>query len=284
MFNEDLRLRTNRLIAGTAGVNDLDRIYIGLRSRAYGRQAFREVGDFVAHRDQRQKGMLTEVGRAIFTSADVWSMKMRKLTPTHEDHVRAAWANLTLATDKQIKDNCRCRRDVARKRLERALPLFLVDKLSDNDEDTRALNYFGGTFIWRPAFNSDTLLDEFSFVLQRNGLIDASGRTALKAAKTFIALHAISVMHGSTIDLGNGKTAELYAGYANEHRHLEIKIHLIFQEMKKPLTMPICLYLTNLVGDAHCEPALQIPEKELGLSTWTMPIEVTAAGRLDRLQ
>src|SRR5882672_12565751 len=118
MLDDDLRHRARRLMDGDFRTGDLDRLFLGQRDRAGNRDCFREIGDFVAHRDTRQKGLVTQVGRDIFTSVDVWSLKMRGRDPSWSDISRAAYANLRLASDDQLKAGCGCPRNTARKKLE----------------------------------------------------------------------------------------------------------------------------------------------------------------------
>ena len=81
----------------------MDRLFLGQRERVWGRTAFRDIGDFVAHRDTCEKGVVTQVGKDVFTSVDVWSLQMRGREPSWADIARAAGANLRLASDEQIR-------------------------------------------------------------------------------------------------------------------------------------------------------------------------------------
>jgi hypothetical protein len=192
LFDEDLQRRARRLLGGDRRTDDLDRLYLGLRSRARGFDAVREIGDFVAHRDTRDKGLITQVGRDVFTSVDVWSMSLRGLKPSSADIARAADANLRLATDAQIMSGCGCARSRARKRVESALQrIERGDRISM--PEARALDYLGNRFIWKPAFSADQLVDEFGAVLIRAGLIGAAERAQLGQARSFLALHALAV-------------------------------------------------------------------------------------------
>lgn len=82
MLHDDLRIRARRLATGRHRVEDLDRLFLGLRDRDSGRMSVREIGDFVAHRGERQKGPVTQTARDAFTSIDVWSFPMRGRIPS----------------------------------------------------------------------------------------------------------------------------------------------------------------------------------------------------------
>jgi hypothetical protein len=106
MIDDDLRLRAGRLLTGQHRVEDLDRLFLGQRDRHHGKESFREIGDFVAHRAERQKGLVTQVARDVFTSVSIWSLGFRDKKPSKSDIVRAAQANYRLALDQQLKNGC----------------------------------------------------------------------------------------------------------------------------------------------------------------------------------
>ncbi len=282
LLNADLRHRARRLMAGDYRTGDLDRLFLGQRARAWNCACFREIGDFVAHRDIREKGLVTQVGRDIFTSVDVWSLKMRGRDPSWTDIARAAHANLRLASDEQLNSGCGCQRPIARKRLERALAKVDRNEPPTNSE-LRVLEYLGNRFIWKPAFTSDQLVAEFKQVLTRNGIIGKADSEALDGAKAFLSLYALAVMHGSSIVLDSGQKAKLFAGFANQERRLEVKVEIVFNELGKPLMAPVCLFLTDLHPEDHCDPDLLMPSDPILFDHWRVPIEVGAGGRLTRI-
>ena len=251
MLDDDLRLRARRFLAGDLRTGDLDRLFLGQRDRSWGHAAFREIGDFVAHRDTREKGLVTQIGKDVFTSVEVWSLKLRGREPSRADIARAAEANLRLASDEQIRSGCGCQRGAAEKRMRSAL-----EKLDRGETPTqpefKAFSYLGNRFIWKPAFTSRQLFAEFSDVLIRNNIATKPEIAALNEAEAFVAQYALSVMHGSTILLDDGTKARLYAGYANLDRFLEIKMEILFGELGKPLMAPVCLFLTDLRADQYC--------------------------------
>src|SRR5580693_1780998 len=281
MFDQDLQRRARRLLAGDRRPEDLDRLYLGLRARSCGFDTVREIGDFVAHRDTRDKGLLTQVGRDVFTSVDVWSLAMRGLTPSWADIGRAADANLRLATDAQLKAGCGCGRASARKRAERALAKIDSQELPSLVE-AETLDYVGNRFFWKPAFLAHQLADEFGRLLVVGGLIDPSELVALPSASDFLALHALAVMHGASPFFKPGQPARLLAGFSNRERRLEVKVEIVFAELAMPLMPPICLFLTDLQPEQHCAPSLVCAEDVL-VDHWNGPIEVGADGRLTAL-
>ena len=280
MFDDDLQVRANRLLSGGCRTVDFDRLFLGLRSQAGQCDCFREIGDFVAHRDSRTKGLTTQTGRDVFTSLDVWSLKLRGLDATIDDIMRAARANLRLASDAQLKQGCGCRRQTAAKRLDRAqAKIERREPLNETESDT--LEYLGNRFIWKPAFSSEQLFIEFGQVLVR--IIGMSDFPRLSQARPYLSCYALAVMHGSTITLESGHKARLFAGYANRDRFLEVKMEITFQDIEKPIHAPVCLFLTDLHPEGHCAADLVAPETPVLPNHWNMPIELGPDGRLTKV-
>jgi hypothetical protein len=144
MIDDDLRLRAKRFLGGQRRADDLDRFYLDLRERTHGRASFREIGDFVAHRGERNRGPVTQIARDVITSVSVWSLGFREKTPTYPQLAQAAQANFRLASDKQLKDGCGLKRPVVKKILDSVLPRFESGGPID-DEELRVLLYLAGS-------------------------------------------------------------------------------------------------------------------------------------------
>jgi hypothetical protein len=282
LADEDLRRRLRRLLEGGRRPEDLDRLYLGLRGRSRGCPAVQEIGDFIAHRDQREKGMITQTGRDVFTSFDVWSMPMRKLKLELTDFIRAAEANLRLASDGLILQALNSSRQTAAARLKRAIAKLKSDQ-RPSDAEWAVFSYLGNRFIWRPAFTADQLQTELAGLLVSHHLMDRDDLAQFVTARTFITLHAVTLMHGSAIVLENGERARLFAGYANRDRWIEVKVDIVFHDRGKPIMAPICLFLTDLRAEVHCSPDLLEIPSPIFVDHWDAPLEIGADGRLARL-
>jgi hypothetical protein len=199
-----------------------------------------------------------------------------------DDIERAARANLRLASDEQLKAGCGCRRPTAGTRLEGGLAKIKRNEPLTEPE-AKVLEYLGNRFIWKPAFTAAQLFDEFGYVLWRNGLVSDVDRPLLEGARDFISLYALVVMHGSAIVLENGQKAALYAGFANEKRFLEVKVEIVFNDLSKPVMVPICLFYTELNSQNHCAPDLLATLDPVLVDHWSAPIEINADGKLSRI-
>ena len=202
---------------------------------------------------------------------------MRGLFPSRADIVRAAWANLRLASNAELKDGCGLRRGAVKKRFERILPRFERGDALSNKE-LALVRFLGNRFIWKPAFTDEELFVEFRDVLLLNAIISKVESAALTGAKTFLALYAISRMHGTAIVLEDGTRADLRAGFDNRERRLEVKLQIGFKEGPKPILAPICMFLTSLQPENCCASELLELGSDWQSDAWIHPIEVRSDG------
>lgn len=207
---------------------------------------------------------------------------MRGREPTWADIARAAHANFRLVSDEQLKAGCGCQRSSAKQRLQRALAKAEQGKRPTHKE-VQTLEYLGNWFIWKPAFTSAQLAAEFTEVLVRTGIIKPGDGDFSEEARTFLAPYALSLMHGSAIILEDGHRGRLFAGSANQQRHLEVKVEIVFSELSKPLMAPICLFLTDLSPEETCTPALLESSGPVLPSHWNFPLDLGPDGKLDRV-
>jgi hypothetical protein len=287
VLQDDLKLRAKRLLDGDRRVEDLDRIFLGLRDRCFDREIFSEISNFVAHRGERDRGLVTTTARDVFTSIDVWSLGLCDKKPAREDILRAAKANFRLASDEQLLNGCGLRRRAVSKILTKALDKFKHgEHLSETE--VGVLLYLGNRFIWKPAFTDGELFSAFCYVLLRNKIINDEAASNLQSAASFLSLYAIAVMHGSRIKLDetlkNIDGGELLAGFFNRERHLEVKVQIRFKGTPKPTFAPICMFFTRLSPESHCEPALLSLGDEFLQHVWSYPIELRSEGKLGMIE
>jgi hypothetical protein len=283
MIDNDLRLRAKRFLAGQTLIEDLDRFFLDLRDRTHGRASFREVGDFIAHRGQRNKGLVTQIARDVITSVSVWSLSFRGKKATYPEVAKAARANFRLASDEQLEQGCGLRRSAIKKILDRVLPRFERGGPID-DEELQVLLFLGNRFIWKPAFTDEELVKDFCDVLTLNKIVTRADRPALIAAREIITLFALIRMHGTTITLEDGGSAELLASYANKYGCLEIKVQIEFTDAPKPISSPICMFLTTLKPENHCDVSILAPSNDYLARTWRMPLEIGFDRKLRRVE
>lgn len=272
MLNAELKSRIERLLQGERRVEHLDRLFIGLRDRCYGRKSVRELGDFVAHRRERDRGTAQLRLSDIFTSFDSWARVAMDERPNLEQVRKTAHSNLRIATDQQLFARLAKKRKAAKADLERALRLAGMG-MEPVGAAAAALNYLGGAFIWNPAITDVGLMKDFEYVLGKAGFLDAKSRSAFHDLSTFVGLYAVTVLHGSILVLENGSRVDLMAGFRNDERRLEVKGMLTLTRTKKPVMTSACVYWSSLVADQHCVSELLIDPE-----AWLRPLQLDEHG------
>jgi len=281
MSDDELRIRARRLLAGNVHLEDLDRLFLDQRERSHGRTHFREIGDFLAHRSTRNKGPVTAAIRDIMTSFRVWSMPMRQEKHTVNDIRAAGDANLRLLTEEQLSKGCGARRQAAASKFRKGMAKLETGQPLSNSEE-RVVLFLGNHFVWRPAFNDRDLLADFLVVLRNNGLIVEDQLRDTAALQRTLALYALSRMH-ETIIQDQHMQAQLFAGAANDYGVLEVRLDINTEAWAKPLTAPVCIFMTSLLAADHCAPCLPLAQSALDWKNWSYPIELSQTGKLMRL-
>ncbi len=279
MIKTELRARARRLMEARAKAEDLDRLFLDQRESSHGRESFREIGDFLAHRDQRSKGPVTQRVRDVFTSFRVWSLGLRGIRPTLDDLRTAGLANLSLSTDEEIRSGSGLRRDAAKQKFDKALRKLTAGD-SPSQSDMALVDYLANRFVWKPAFTDEVLYEDFVQVCLRNGVVESTDLGNLAGTKNFLALWAITRLHGSVIKVADGHCATLYAGFANDARRLEVKVDLASEGWPKPVYAPICMFLTNISADDYCCSQLLQTHEPMLWNNWTQAIELGIDGKL----
>ncbi len=271
LHDQNLKARLERLISGVREIDDVSKLYFGKRQASYGRASFRELADFAAHPDLRNRGPVTDrirdmraTFKPLFDRA--WTDEVN-LT----DVFARAQSNFRMATDEQIE-----KLSGGRKRKEVHLVLAAaIEKMKNQaapalsaDEKRIAIS-FGDRLIWNPALLGQQIFDDFKFVMIKNGLLGAAESYRLDTVRSLVILHAISVMHGVAFDLGDGMAGELQAGFDNRQGCLEVTANLRLVGYAKSVTMKVGLLWTDLPGrDYVCTDLAEHP------GPWQFAIEV----------
>lgn len=280
-INNDLSVRVQRLVSGQHRIEDLVRIFLDLRSRCSGKPCFREIGDFVAHRDERTKGLVTQTAQHLFTSMDVWSMKLRNIDATMEDIFNAAKANLFIATDTQLHNMVQCQRGNAKGKLKSIQKKWKKGS-HFTDVEKNFLNSIGNALVWRPVFTGDSLFSEFCEVLKDNQIASKEDIVLLSSAKNFIVLFALVHMHGCRLNISNTMKVEVLVGFKKNENYLCAFMNVIFEELEKPLYFPVALFMSDLNPMHVCSSDLQTTDGAMP-NTWDDSIEIGGDGRLRRM-
>ena len=143
----DHKKRVDRLLRGERNVTDLDRLFSDLRFSGAKRRTVREIGDFSAHRNERDKGIVMARAAEMQTSARAWFQQMSGQVPGLEEAEKIAEANLKIAPDERIKDALGMTRQQAQSHFKQAAKKLANGRMPKGRQKA-AFNWLAGTFIW----------------------------------------------------------------------------------------------------------------------------------------
>jgi hypothetical protein len=139
MPDPGLRARVERLLRGDFRSDDLTRLFLYARDRCDGRESVQEIGDFVAHHDERTKGLITREARDWYMTVRFASLNFPphqiewNRLPSHFSIVLQA--SLRRALPDFFKDHLKLSRMVVKK----SLP-SIIGKLITNKDGTFSIS------------------------------------------------------------------------------------------------------------------------------------------------
>ncbi len=181
-----------------------------------------EIGDFVAHRDYRTKGITTRRARDFFlVTRFIFEYRLMKktlnLNDLPSDFIDILWGALRRLPNAVLKTQLKCKRSVLEERLREfgkrvaAYPNGRQHLIYATQDDKDLIDTLTRHLVATPAFNDDELFDQFYKTLVRHKLMERKERGLLESQKNAIILFAISCMHGCVIELADNWRAELWA-------------------------------------------------------------------------
>jgi len=152
----------------------------------------------------------------------------------------------------------------------------LRHRLMPSDRDAFVFNYYCNRLKWHPAFHDEDVLREFCAVLADNNLLEREELPQMECRNDWLALNVLVFLHGVEIELPSKQRIVLQAGFFNKERQLEVKAYLTFNDIGKPLYMPLCVFLTSLQPEGRCDPFLLASEPH----GWDVPLKLSQSGLL----
>jgi hypothetical protein len=304
MPDPGMRARVKRLLGGDFRSDDLTRLFLFARDRCDGRESVQEIGDFVAHHDERSKGLITRTTRDWYITAWYYFLNMQR--PLDRSRLPANYPEFLQAslrrTEIQIlKTKAGVSRADARKLLTSA-----IHKLVSNGDGTFAmsplhtkkevslLECLGANLSARPAFDGNRLFEDFIMTLKSNGLIERAEIREFQKLYPAVSLFAITVMHNCIIKIDDGSRISLTVSEnAAPKGKLEVMAGVPVLLLKIDNAMPfagaipipgrqesvivlaLAMFSTDLDAAEHCTTELLEAPKP-----WNMALEVTGDIRL----
>lgn len=293
MADPKSRARVERLIGGTFRPDDLMGLFLFARDHCDGRESVAEIGHFVAHHDERDKGIITRSTRdwfvvaryhcSIFGPNGPQPYDAQKLPSVARDYFKIAVNRMDA---KMIAEKTRLRRAEAYK-----LMAEVVDRLIQNPDGTWALprdltstefklvECISSVLVVKPAFEADQLFDDFVATLKSNGLIMKEELPAHRDdLRLLVELYAIAAMHNCTVQIGDGTTTQLKARPEPTIKKININAAVPEAFPGKPGVFVACsIFTANVDPTIYCHPDL------LANPNWDCEIEVSPDKRLSPL-
>lgn len=209
-------------------------------------------------------------------SLEAWLNQGEGRFPDLDAAKRISAANLRTATDAQLTTRLDLRRDVVKSALAQAIKKLESDCFEKLTQRERAVfNYLAAAFIWNPAFTDEQVAEDLATVLIKAGALLKDERNAFDTNHAFLALYVTALMHDSAVVMDDGSRFELVAGFANKEHRIEVKARIELAGWSKPVTAPVCVFWTKLIGTEHCSDDLAaLP------GAWSGAIDIDPSGRL----
>ncbi|RVO95009.1 hypothetical protein [Sinorhizobium meliloti] len=288
------RLRVERLLRGDFRPDDLTGLFLYARDHCDGREPVAEIGHFVAHHHERNRGLITRATREWCAVARFHLYQFgpdgksgfdaRRMPPATRDYFKIAAKRLG---PKVIMRDTKLRQAEAH-----AMMQTLADRLTQNADGTWALpepssqteldllKCICSYLVVQPAFDGDRLFDDFIATLKSNALITKEEiRENSESLKVLVQLYAVAAMHNCIVQLDEVSTVRL-RGTA-EHRKIEVNapISVYFPGWDRELVNACAIFcIPDIDSAAYCHPDL------LANKDWDFELEVGPDRRLSPLR
>lgn len=281
----------NRIQTGEFDENDIDNLLMKLRGHSKGSMVFREIADFVAHNQDRDRGITSQ-------SLQTMYLMMRYFREyTEGDQTLDVFSPfpqwiktlMILQVDKfydaNIKDQTGLTKSGLKKKIKNAFQHDTANDLAVPSDYASvmklfpALQYVLGRIVVSPVFHQDTVISQLLTVLESNRLnVD---RSAFSIQKAHITLCIMMLLHDTHFTIGGNaighcqlaseniptpnatsyKTAD-----GNTVRVLNtygiLRIMGVVPTGGPPSNLSIAYEImgTNLEASQWCDPALLVPK------------------------
>lgn len=288
----DIPHRIKRLLKGQRHRDDLPRLFEWVRDAVPHGSPVRDVGDFDAHRDHRNKGLTWEYGIAFAARQRIGLP--RALTgsgPTLEDVKRAQKSAIIFArNDAPGLARMGMSYDQLKKHmasaLEKVVGLDGYSELFSSPLTNEESDVYYSFRIMRSvplAFSSISVTNELADILIAQGALSASDKPTFMKLEGLIATFAISRMHRTHLDLKGvpgsamleARTSAIYRG------KLEVQIEYTPPEGEGRYGSSAPAFTTNCDA-SEWAPSMQSNYSPLieTMADWSQPLDLDDQGRL----
>lgn len=217
----ELATRLKRLLSGDFRHEDLTFLLLGLRERCYGFHSIRELGDFIAHRDIRNKGPIADHVRMFFRIIRM-NHEIKKIDGVldrqnlHRYIADIVKHNLKRPESHQILKRLQIKRTVAQNIISKFVASLREDSGQTqateafSEQDWLLINDLTLQFSTEQGFYEDQLWSDFCTVLAKNGLVHETNIVHKNEIKNLFSLFVLTLLHGIKIEIDLDWYAFLY--------------------------------------------------------------------------
>lgn len=270
--------------------NDVEGLFMKLRAHCGDRRVFREIADFVAHNDIRNKGLTNESMEAFYLSIKyfveyVSPQRNLNIGEPFPSYIKRLMKYQCLKADgAMLMREFHVSPQSLAKKIE---SLFKEDKKSQTVvlngklgvEAAAAINRVLHVIHVQPAITQRTLIDELLFVLGENKLIFDPMRIEQQSDR--ITICALALLHGTEYDFNGHRLGRCSISseqeaishgvtYVDEHGdevpnpesfgRLQIHGHVTVQNNGADLAVAYTVFETNLDTTEWCDDSLFVVE------------------------
>ncbi|HDY7526498.1 TPA: hypothetical protein RQJ54_004464 [Vibrio vulnificus] len=195
--------------------NDIDSLFMRLRAYSKGKYVFREIADFVAHNDARDRGLANKSLKTMYLRMKFFLEynSPKKFLDISSEFPLWIKRLMLLQVDKFDENNLKDKFNVSKERLKTRIDNgFKEDKQAKTailkngklSSDTfNAINHVMSFLISQPAFTQKELISELIYVIQANGLNLDRDLFFLQSDK--ITLCTMLLLHNASFDFKGHK-------------------------------------------------------------------------------
>lgn len=289
---DEMRSRFHRLLGPRLFPNDLTFLFLWFREpeRPIRPPTIREIGDFVAHADTREKGPVTDELRDFLSHARMMnrmgpSIDLANLPP---DFIPNTKRNFDRLPRDLIERKTGQRWKDARRNLDAMLSKFgptpsgwiTIKQKSIVRAEFEVLLCTLQHYKAEPAFTADDLLRDFIVAAQKSHFIDKVGHLTRERLKPALAMFALQSMNRTTVVLKDQWRATLDAGTYNNELAVFASTVVQTHEPGGWTGLRIPIFTTGVPANDWCEEGLEVGEYVV----WECPIDLSAEGKLVALR
>lgn len=290
---QELRPRIERLLrADSFRVDDFTNIFLQLRFRAGDKELFREIGHFVSHMGDRERGLATAEMEDAYTITQFMLRRIGTVVgappePYDFHRLPSDSKEFFLASVRQrgaehVARECGLRRKQVNLAFKSLAKKFLLNEdgtltieKSLIPEESKVLWAIFRSMTFPKGFSGDRLFSEFCSVLIANKLMSEEERKLAQAFKPQLLLFTVQVLHNCQVRFSNDARGSLRAGSIRGEIDISACVpHPLLENVETTYA----IFTTGLTAADHCEgPLLLAGQVD---RTWDYAIELTPSGKL----